>query len=101
VDHKVSVSGVDGEGGYASSRIAAGNLAGIEDDDTCWGDQSGSCAYADLDSTERVGIESGAVLEREEFSQIDVRVCEFEEAILGTTFVGQGLLGSIERECDR
>ncbi len=101
VDYQVSVSCVDGEGGDSSSGIVARNLAGAEVDDSCWGDQSRSCPYADLDPAERVGIESGAILEREEFSQIDVRVCKLEEAILGAASVGKGILGCIEWECNR
>ena len=61
--------------------------------------QPGSCAYADRDSTSAVGIPSGSISEREELAQIAIRVQAAEEKILGPTFVGNGLLGSIEWKC--
>ena len=62
------------------SRVVAGDSAQQGDDSLCRIDQSRSCAYADRNSSQSVGIESGAILEREKLPQASDRVQQVEEA---------------------
>jgi len=59
-------------------------------------DQSGSCAYADWYTAEFVGIQGGAISEGEEFAQANVGVFFAEKAVLGSAFVGEGILGGFQ-----
>ncbi len=81
--------------------IAAGNSAEQGDGDLCGFDQPRPCAHADRDPAESIGIASGAVPEGKEFAQVVIGVAESEEALLGPASMGEGILGSDERKCDR
>src|ERR1017187_2176358 len=101
MDYEVSVRGAGrgcraaGEGALTRDRAESG------DDDLRRGDQSGSRAFADLDTAECVGVAGGTVSEGQEFAQAAERICGAEDAVLGPTSVGPGLLGCLERERDR
>lgn len=101
MDHEISLSGAGGRCGVTGARAAAGDFAEHGDDDLCGGNQPRSCASSDRDTAKRIGIEGGAISERKEFAQDAVGVSEPEEEILGSAFVGAGVLGSVERECYR
>src|SRR5450759_4254839 len=64
-------------------------------------DQPGSYAPADRDTTAYIGIEGSAIPEGEKFAQDAIGVFEPEEAVLGPAFVGEGILGLIERQRNR
>jgi hypothetical protein len=83
------------------SRVVAGDSAKQRNDYLCRVDQSRSRAYANRNSPEPIGIESGSILEGEKLSQVTVRVQQVEEALLGAAFVGQRVLGCYEWECNR
>ena len=83
------------------SRAAARDSDEQGDEDLCGIDQPGSCAYADQYSATDIGVASGAVSEREEFTPVADGVPGIEKEILGTASVGQRILGSFEWECDR
>ena len=83
------------------SRVAARDSDQQGDDDLCGVNQPGSRAYADRDTAAAIGISSGAVSEGEEFAPAVVGVQVVTQAILGSASMGQGILGSFERECDR
>src|ERR1017187_10971186 len=69
MDYEVSVRGAGrgcraaGEGALTRDRAESG------DDDLRRGDQSGSRAFADLDTAECVGVAGGTVSEGQEFAQ--------------------------------
>ena len=63
-------------------------------------DQPGSRSYADRNTAAAICITGGAVSERQEFSQIIERVPGAAKTVLGSTSVGQGILGSFEWQCD-
>ena len=74
VDDEVQVSGA-GRGDRAEVQgIIEGDSAEQGDDDLCGVDQPRSRAYADQYSTADIGIEGGAVSEREEFAQVAIGV---------------------------
>lgn len=102
VDDEISVPGI-GRGCRAAlpPGIAEGDCAKQGDGDLRGIDQPGPHSHADRDTTAVVGIASGAASEGEELAQAVIGVCEPAEAVLGSTFVGAGLLGCDERECDR
>ena len=58
------------------------------DDYLCGFYQPGSCAYADQYSASAIGISSGAVSKREEFTQVVVGVQGIKEAVLGSASMG-------------
>ena len=69
-------------------------------DDLCGINQPGSRTYADWDPAAVIDISSGAVSEGEEFAQVVVGIQGVTEEVLGSASMGQGLLGSFERELD-
>ena len=71
------------------------------DADTCRIYQPRPCPYVDIDPAESVGIASSSILEGKKLAQIALGVWCLEEALLGPTFVGSGVLGSKQRERDR
>jgi len=81
--------------------IVKGDSAEQGDDDLCGVDQPRPRAYADQHTSAVIGIEGGAVSEGEEFTPVVVGVQGAEEEVLGPALMGQGILGSIEWECDR
>ena len=68
LDNEVPLSGAGGGRWPESARIAAGNIPKHGADDLSGGDQQGSCAHADRDTAERIGIEGSAISEGEEFA---------------------------------
>ena len=64
MDNKISVPGSGRRGRPTMSRVVAGDSAQQGDDYLCGVDQSRSCAYADRDTSEFVGIKSGAISEQ-------------------------------------
>ena len=63
------------------------------DDYLCGFYQPGSCAYADQYSASAIGISSGAVSEREEFTQVADGVSKATKTILGPALMGKRILG--------
>ena len=68
MDDEVQVPGA-GRGYWAEMPgIVTGDSTEQGDDDLCGVDQPGSCAYADKYTAAAIGLEGGAVFEREEFA---------------------------------
>jgi hypothetical protein len=63
MDYEVSVPGVGRRYRAAGEGASSGDSAESGDADLCWGDQSGSCAFADWDSAEYIGIEGSTASE--------------------------------------
>ena len=100
MDDKISVPGSGWGRRAPMSRVVAGDSAEQGDDHLCRIDKSRSRAYADRNSPQSVGIESGAIFERKKLPQAAVRVQQVEEVLLGSAFVGQRILGCYEWECN-
>ena len=98
VDDEVSISGVGWRCRAPVPGIVARDSTQQGDGDLRGINQPGSCAHADRDTAKFVGVESGAVPEREDFSSFANGVQSAAEALLGPTPVGEGILGSIERQ---
>ena len=64
-------------------------------------DQPRPRPYADRDPALVVGFKGGTVSQGQEFAQIADGVCGVKKALLGPAFVGEGILGRVERERDR
>lgn len=101
MDYEVPLPGFGRRCRAASTRIAERDIAEHGVDDLRRSDQPRSCAYADRDTAECIGIESSAVSEGKEFAQITIGISGAKEEILGAASVGKRVLGLIERECDR
>ena len=101
VDYEVPVSRVGGRHWIASEGVDTGDRAESGNEDLCRCDQPGPRAHADRNTAADIRIEGGAKFEGKELAQDVVGISEFEEAVLGATFVGERILGSQQRECDR
>ena len=101
VDYEISVFCSERRRWGAVSGIATRDCAEPGDDDPRRGDQSGSRAYACVDTSQFVGVEGGAVAEGEEFAQAAVGICLATEKILGPAFVGAWILGCFKRQRHR
>ena len=93
VDHEVPISGDGRRCGAEGPRTATRNCAGSRDEDLCRVDQSGSCAYADWDTTASVGVTSGAIPQGEKLAQTSVGISIASQKILGPTSLEAGILG--------
>ncbi len=100
VDYEVPVSGAGGGCWAEDEGVAEGDMSQHGIDDLCGGGEPGLCAHADRDTAAHIGIEGGAIPEGEEFAQVACGVSGSEEEILGAAFVGERVLGGVERECD-
>ena len=100
MDNEVSLSGAGRRCRAEMPGAAARGGDEQRDDHLCGLDQPGSCAYADWDTATVIGIESGTVFERQEFTSIVNGVQGAEEALLGPTLVGPRLLGGVKWKCD-
>jgi hypothetical protein len=101
MDDEVSVSGTGRRYRASLSRVAAGDSDEQGDEDLCWINQPGSCAYANRHTAADIGIAGGAVSLGEEFTPAADGVPSITKEVLGSASVGQRVLGSIEWECDR
>ena len=81
--------------------IVAGYRDEQRDADPCGICESRPCPHADLDSTAAVGLPGSSILEGKKFAQIAHGIPSLEEALLGPTFVGSGVLGSKQRKRHR
>jgi len=70
--------------------IAARDSAQQGNGDLCGVNQPGSCAHADRDSTEFVGVQGGAVSEREKLASVANGVQVAAKAILGQRLWARG-----------
>ena len=83
------------------SRVVKGECDQQGNADLCGLDRSGSRAHDDRDTATNLGIESCTVLEEDEFAPTAIGIQAIKEAILGSAPMGQGVLGSDARKCDR
>ena len=75
------------------SRVIARDITKQGDDDLRGIGQSRSRASVDWDTAAIVGIESGPVSEREEFTQVADGVSKATKTILGPALMGKRILG--------
>ena len=99
MDYEISFFCAERRRGAAVSGAVARNCAEPGDENPRRRDQSGPRAHAGVDTSQSVGVEGGAVLEGEKFTQAAVGICLVAEAILGPAFVGAGVLGGFKRQC--
>ena len=90
VDHEVPLSGDGRRCGAEGPRTATRNCAGSRDEDLCRVDRSGSCAYADWDTTASVGVTSGAIPQGEKLAQTSVGISIASQEVLGQHLWGRG-----------
>ena len=81
-------------------RVAARDSAKQGDGDLRGVGKPRSHPSTDRHCAAALGIEGGAVPEREEFAQVAIRVCESEKEVLGPALVGARILGRDQRERD-
>ena len=63
VDYEISLLGVGKRCRAAGEGASTRDCAESGDADLCRGDQSGSCAFADWDTAERIGVEGSTAFE--------------------------------------
>ena len=98
---EISISGLGWGRLSSGAGVDPGDRAKPRDDDSCRSDQSGPCAFADIDPALSVSVSFGTVSQRQEFAQAVDGVPGSQKAVLGPTFVEQGILGRLKRECYR
>ena len=85
----------------AGQRALAGDRSESGDDDLRWGDQSGPCACARVDTAAGVGVPSRTIPKGKSSHRLLSEFGAMRKRYWGPASLGTGLLGGVERERDR
>ncbi len=92
MDHEVSIQSTEGPSGRESEGSDPADLRSARCGDSARSSIAGPHPHAAIGTGRSIASEAGAVSERPVIAKIAGRVSGVEKAILGTTFVGTGIL---------